>query len=164
MKIFNYIFLACGLLLASGCDYGDLNDNPNEPTEVPEILLLTGTMLADISINASHIQRISGMWSGQYKGEILLYESIYNYVIASEESNGSWGYLYNGIMAQNDIIQRAMADDNLIMGITKVIEAHAVGTAAANWGDIPYSQAVNLEFPDPIFDAQAQVFLSLIHI
>lgn len=157
MKKINYIIIAF-CIFWTGCNYGSLNDNPNEPTVVPETLLLTGTMLADVSINASHIQRISGMWSGQYKGEILLYESLYNYVIASEESNSSWGYLYNGILAQNDIIQAALPDDNLIQGITKIVEAHAVGTAASNWGDIPYSQASNVEFSDPAFDKQTEVF------
>ncbi|MEN8125984.1 MAG: SusD/RagB family nutrient-binding outer membrane lipoprotein [Bacteroidota bacterium] len=161
MKNIKYIILIFSIVF-SGCDYGDLNDNPNEPTDVPEILLLTGTMLADIEMNVSHIQRISGMWSGQYRGETLLYESLYNYVIASEESNSSWQYLYNGIIAQNNIIRNAMPDDNLIQGITKVVEAHAIGTAAANWGDIPFSQAVNVaDYPDPVFDNQKEIFNQL---
>ena len=157
MHKLKYILLLF-VFTVSSCDYGDLNDNPNEPTEVPEILLISGTMLADIAINNSHIQRISGMWSGQYKGEILLYESLYNYVIASEEANSSWSYLYNGILNQNNLIQAAFENDLLIQGITKVVEAHATGTAAANWGDIPYSQAANPDYADPVFDPQLNVF------
>jgi hypothetical protein len=143
-----------------GCEYDDLNDNPNAPTEVPELLVLTGTMLADISVNASHIQRISGMWSGQYKGLQNLYEGIYNYNISTEESNSSWEYVFNGIVAQNRVIREGLADDLLIVGITKVVEAHAVGSACANWGQIPYSESV-AGIDDPKFDTQAEVFAQL---
>lgn len=158
MKKIIYLFIAS--LLFTNCEYGDLNDNPNDPTEVPPRLLITGTMLADISINSSHIQRISGMWSGQYKGLQNVYGSIYNYNISTEESNSSWGYLYNGIIAQNKIIQEELADDKLIVGITKIVQAHAAGTAASNWGNIPFSEAV-LGIDDPKFDDQRDVFNQL---
>jgi hypothetical protein len=159
MRKIKYIVLSLVFIL-SGCDYGDLNENPNEPVQVPETLLLTGTMLANISVNSSHINRISGMWSGQYRGLQSLYQAIYNYNISTEESNSSWGYLYNGIIAQNDVIQKGLANDKLIIGITKIIEAHAVGTACSNWGKIPYSEAAK-GIDDPAFDPQANVFKQL---
>jgi len=148
-------------ILLSGCDYGDLNENPNEPTQVPELLVVTGTMLANIAVNTSHIQRISGMWSGQYKGEQNLYGNIHTYGISTEESNSSWGYLYNGILAQNDVIQQGLSDDLLIVGISKVIEAHAVGSACSNWGNIPYSEATTEGIDDPKYDTQTEVFAQL---
>jgi len=148
-------------ILLSGCEYGDLNENPNEPTQVPELLVVTGTMLANIAVNASHIQRISGMWSGQYKGEQNLYGNIHTYGISTEESNSSWGYLYNGILAQNDVIQEGLSDDLLIVGISKIIEAHAVGSACSNWGNIPYSEATTEGIDDPKYDTQTEVFAQL---
>lgn len=159
MKKIIYLFTVCSLLFTS-CEYGDLNDNPNDPIEVPANLLVKGTMLADIAINASHIQRISGMWSGQYRGFQSVYGNMYNYNISTEESNSSWAYLYNGIIAQNRIIQEKLASDKLIVGITKVIQAHAAGSAASNWGNIPYSEAV-LGIEDPVFDPQKEVFAQL---
>ncbi|MGK0211827.1 MAG: hypothetical protein ACI9D4_002164 [Polaribacter sp.] len=160
MKNIKYILLAFSIVL-SGCSYDDLNENPNETTEVPELLVFTGTMLADIAINASHIHRIAGMWTGQYKGEQNLYGNIHTYGISTEESNSSWGYLYNGIVAQNDVVQKGLASDLLIVGITKVIEAHAIGTASSNWGNIPYSEAVTEGIDDPKYDTQAEVFAQM---
>ncbi|MDC9721283.1 MAG: SusD/RagB family nutrient-binding outer membrane lipoprotein [Urechidicola sp.] len=160
MKKIKYIFIAFSIIF-TGCDYGDLNDNPNQPTDVPEILVLTGTMLADVAINASHIQRISGMWSGQYKGEQSLYGAIYGYEISTEESNSSWGYLYNGILTQNNVLREGLADDLLIVGITKIVEAHAVGTACSNWGNIPFSEAATEGIDDPVFDSQSLVYSQL---
>lgn len=160
MKKIKYIIVIFSIIF-SGCDYGDLNDNPNEPTQVPELLVLTGTMLADVAVNSSHINRIAGLWSGQYKGEQNLYGNIYTYGISTEESNASWGYLYNGIIAQNDVIQKGLSNDLLIVGITKVIEAHAVGTACSNWGNIPYSESATEGIDDPKFDTQMEVFSQL---
>jgi len=160
MKNIKYILLAFSIIL-SGCSYNDLNDNPNEPTEVPELLVLTGTMLANISVNASHINRIAGMWTGQYKGEQNLYGNIHTYGISTEESNSSWAYLYNGILTQNNVIRKGLSDDLLIIGITKVIEAHAIGTACSNWGNIPYSEAAKEGIDDPKFDTQVEVFAQL---
>lgn len=160
MKKIKYIVVIFSIIF-SGCDYGELNENPNEPTQVPELLVLTGTMLADIAVNSSHINRIAGLWTGQYKGEQNLYGNIYTYEISTEESNSSWGYLYNGIIAQNDVVQKGLADDLLIVGITKVIEAHAVGTASSNWGNIPYAEAATEGIDDPKYDSQTEIFSTL---
>ncbi len=160
MKKIKYIIVILSVIF-SGCDYGDLNENPNGPTNVPELLVFTGTLLADISVNSSHIQRISGLWSGQYRGEQNLYGAIYDYEISTAESNDSWEFLYNGILAQNRVVRGGLSDDLLIVGITKVVEAHAVGTACSNWGNVPYSEAATEGIDDPKYDTQAEVFAQM---
>ena len=74
------------LFLVLSCDssFEDLNNNQNSITTdevIPPSLLIKGTMLANVAINNSHLQRIAGMWTGQYRGEISLYLGIYNYVV-----------------------------------------------------------------------------------
>ncbi len=160
---FVFLFLSCE------DSFNDINYNPNDITTDEVIhpkLLVKGTMLADISINVSHLQRISGMWSGQYKGLIALYLGLYNYDFSSEESNSAWTYLYNGIIKQNREIAKYYANNTLdtegksITAITNIIEAHAVGTATSIWGDIPYSEAVS-DVSDPKFDKQSDVYAAL---
>lgn len=168
------LLLVTASIIFLSCDnsFEEINYNQNNlSTEVtiPANLLLKGTMLADISINSSHLQRISGMWSGQYKGEILLYDALQNYSISTEECNSAWGYLYNGILKQNSLIEASLNVESvprqlLIGGISKVVEAHAVGTATSIWGDIPYSEAItNQDNPqfDPKFDKQSDVYIAL---
>jgi hypothetical protein len=168
-KIFTAII---GAFLLFSCDqsFEDLNYNQNAITTEELIspqFLIKGTMLADISINESHIQRISGMWSGQYKGALSLYLGLYNYDISSEESNSSWTYLYNGILKQNReiskyyVINGMDAKGQLITAISKIIEANAVGTATSNWGDIPYSEAAIEGIDDPKFDKQSEVYVAI---
>lgn len=168
-KIYMGLFLAF-LLLSCDKSFEDLNRNPNAITTdelISPNLLIKGTMLANISMNMGHLQRISGMWSGQYRGEIALYLGLYNYDISSEESNSAWGYLYNGIIKQNREIARYYNENGidsegiLITAINRVIEAHAVGTATSLWGDIPYSEAIDETIEDPKFDSQVEIYNSL---
>lgn len=158
------------LLFSCDSSFEDLNYNHNSITTdevIPPSLLIKGTMLADIAINQSHLQRIAGMWTGQYRGEISLYLGIYNYDISSQESTSAWSYLYNGMLKQFSEINKYYAingmdtEGQLITGICKVLEAHAVGTATSIWGDIPYSEAVNPAISDPVFDKQSDVYSAL---
>ena len=65
--------------------------------------------------------------------------------------------MYHGIMTQNDIIQEN-SENELVKGIANVIEAHAIGSMASMFGDVPYSQ-VGIE-QNAAFDKQADVFQS----
>ena len=160
------------LFLVLSCDssFEDLNNNQNSITTdevIPPSLLIKGTMLANVAINNSHLQRIAGMWTGQYRGEISLYLGIYNYDISSSESNSAWTYLYNGMLKQFSEINKYYTingtdtEGQLIKGICKVLEANAVGTGTSIWGDIPYSQAVNPAISDPVFDRQSAIYSAL---
>ena len=159
------ILILIPLLIFTRCEsiLEDINVNPNEPTEAPAELLLIGAELANVTVQVSHLQRISGMWTGQYSGKLLLYKSLNEYNISTEETNSTWSYIYQGIVKQCRIMQTELANLPNYVGIAKILEAHAVGTAAEIWGDIPYSQAVdaNEAIEDPVFDSQAAVFASL---
>ncbi|WP_170063261.1 SusD/RagB family nutrient-binding outer membrane lipoprotein [Polaribacter porphyrae] len=170
----NKIIIGClciSLFFSCEKSFEDHNFNPNAVTTeeiIPADLLIKGTMLANISINLSHLQRISGMWSGQYRGEIANYLNLYNYSITASESNSAWQYLYNGILKQNREIAKYYdvngldAEGRLIIAISKMIEANAVGTATAIWGDIPYSDIdPNDVYHDPKFDKQTDVYAAL---
>lgn len=163
MKKIFLVFIA--LFMFTRCEniLEGVNDNPNNPIEAPADLLLIGAELADITVQVSHVQRISGMWTGQYKGLILLYGSLNNYNISSEETNSTWSYMYQGIVKQCRIMQEELTEFPIYVGIAKVLEAHAMGSAAELFGDIPYSEAVDPteEIQDPIFDDQADVFAAL---
>ena len=163
MKKILLIFIP--LLIFTRCEnlVEDINVNPNTPVSAPAELLLIGAELADITVQVSHLQRISGMWSGQYRGVTLLYGSLNNYNISTEETNSTWSYIYQGIVKQARLMQVELAEFPNYVGISKILEAHAVGTAAEIFGDIPYSQASDPEekIEDPVFDNQVAVFASL---
>lgn len=142
----------------------ELNENPNKitPSDVNPELFLTGAMLANSVAQGGHLNRIAGMWSGQLTGFTSLYSNIYGYSISTAESVSTWSRYYIGTVPNLRYIREQLPDDKLLHGITKVLEAHAMGTAASLFGDVPYTQISDSDIGDPEFDPQSSVFLDMI--
>ena len=150
-------------LLTTGCEVDKaINDNPNEITlaDVDSRLFLNGAQLANVIVQVSHINRICGMYSGQLIGFTSLYSNIYGYALSTVETNGEWNSAYTGVITNARHIQTAAADDKLLVGISKVIEANAIGTMALLTGDVPYSE-IGGEISDPKFDSQKAVLAAM---
>ncbi|MDN5201143.1 SusD/RagB family nutrient-binding outer membrane lipoprotein [Fulvivirgaceae bacterium BMA10] len=165
-NIIKSLFLITLMLFASCESIVDgINDNPNEltPTDVNAEFFLNGAMLANSVAQAGHLNRISGLWSGQLFGFTSLYSNIYGYSMSSAESVTTWSRIYIGVIPNVRNIRSIVPDDKLLVGISKVLEAHAVGTAASLFGNVPYSE-INTEVEDPKFDGQMAVFNSLISL
>lgn len=157
------LFLVAGLsILLSSCEklVEGINENPNNlvQEDIDARLLLTGAELANTVANAGHLNRISGMYSGQLIGFQSLYSNIYGYSLSAVESIQDWSRIYVGCIPNARAIREMVPDDKLMVGITKVMEAHAIGTAASLFGDVPYSEIDNPDIADPKFDSQVSVF------
>lgn len=169
MKNIKYLTLSLFLILSVGCEelVEGINDNPNEISSdsfEAGILLLKGIELANVSVQAGHQNRIGGMWSGQTRGLILLYRSLAEYNISAEETNGMWQNAYQGVVKQARLLRQQTATNpkaKQYSGITKVLEANALGTLASMFGDIPFSEIAKDEIADPKFDSQKFVFSQL---
>jgi hypothetical protein len=169
MKNFKYMLLSLLLVSSVSCEklVVGINDNPNEISSdnfEAGVLLLKGMELANISIQSGHQTRIGGMWSGQTKGLVLLYKSIYEYNISSEESNDIWQNTYQGVVKQARLMREHTSSSPKAAqysGIAKVLEANSIGTVASLFGDVPYSEISNDEIPYPKFDGQKSVFSAL---
>ena len=166
-KITYNLILSLSLIFIVSCEdlVEGINDNPNDiiVTDVEERLFLTGAQLANIQLNCGHLNRIGGMYSGQLIGYSSLYSNIYGFSLSTAEANDEWFELYVGILSNTRHIA-TNSSNQLLVGISKIIEGHAVGTGASLWGDIPYSEAGNPEISDPIFDSQIAVYASAISL
>ena len=151
-------------LLTTGCDVDKtINDNPNDITlaDVDPKLFLNGAQLANAIVQVSHINRICGMYSGQLIGYTSLYSNIYGYALSTVETNGEWNSAYIGVITNARHIQTSAPNDKLLVGISKVLEANAIGTLALLTGDVPYSEIGNSDISDPKFDSQKAVLAAL---
>lgn len=156
-----FVMVSLSILLTS-CEkmLEGINENPNNlvQADIEARLLLTGAQLANTVAQASHTNRIAAMYSGQLIGFQSLYSNIYGYSLSTAESDQIWSRIYVGCIPNARAIIDMVPDDKLMGGICKVMEAHAIGTAATVFGDVPYSEINNPEFPDPVFDGQISVF------
>lgn len=169
MKNIKYIILSLLIASSYSCEslVEGINDNPNNIASDSfdaGVLLLKGIELANVSIQSGHLTRIGGMWSGQTVGVTLLYKSIYEYNLSAEETNPHWENCYQGVVQQARTLREHTKNSPRAAqyaGITKVIEANALGTVASLYGDVPYSEISNVDIEDPKFDSQAEVFAQL---
>ncbi|HIO55963.1 MAG TPA: hypothetical protein EYN31_02845, partial [Candidatus Marinimicrobia bacterium] len=78
MKNLFSVSLVAILLVITSCEIpDDLNDNPNEITlsDIDARLFLNGAQLANTLVQCGHLNRISGMYSGQLTGFTSLYSN-----------------------------------------------------------------------------------------
>ncbi len=153
------LLLFIGLTSCEGLVEG-INDNPNDVLidDIEADLFLTGAMLANTGVQAGHLNRVGGMYSGQLIGITSLYSNIYGFSLSTAEAVGTWRNIYVGVIPNLRHIRDIAVDDNLLAGIAMVVEAHAVGTGASLFGDIPYAEVNNSEIDNPSFDSQVAVF------
>lgn len=164
MKKLKYISaLLLLILLSFSCNFYDgKNVDPDAPTVVNPDALLKGILLANIEVQLGQSQRIAGMWSGQYRGNILLYLAIHEYNLSAEESNNTWNLAYQSVVKQSRVMREGLKDDPFYQGVGKISEAHALGTLAALYGDIPFTEiAQDEKFPNPKFDKQSEAYAGI---
>ena len=152
------------LFVVSGCDMlipEDININPNTPSEAPEDLVLTGSMVGTILFNEGATTRRSGIWSGYFRGTDRQHEGFDNYLVEANDFTAIWNDIFinslrNAIISENKAIQNNRS--GIITGISKVIQAYGLGVATSLYGDIPFDQAGRIEFITPEFESQSIVY------
>lgn len=153
------------LLFVSSCESLNegVNDNPNDITieAIQAQSFLTGAQLGNIQVQVGHLQRISGLWTGQLLGFQSSYLSLSQYNITTAETNGTWNRAYQSVLSQLRTIQEKASSNPQLTAITWIMEAQTIGTMASIFGDIPYREAATLGISEPLFDPQLQVFADL---
>ncbi|MBL7734993.1 MAG: SusD/RagB family nutrient-binding outer membrane lipoprotein [Chitinophagaceae bacterium] len=135
--------------------------DPNNPTDVDVNLIFTGAQSNARAFDPpNRVGVIANMWAGYMTGIGRQYLGYQNYQYTSVETNGMTN-AYQGIYVQLKLaIEKfKLVNNQLGIGISQVIQAEVIGTATALYGDIPFSQAGDYaQFPNPVFDSQAQVY------
>ncbi len=148
-----FMFSSCENMLE------DINDNPNQLTldAVDPGLFMNGALLSNINVQLGYLSRTAGYYSNQMVGLELLDREryLYNVSYLSFDWDG-----YQTVISPIREIRKRTTDNPLYQGITKVVEAHLMGTYASLFGDIPFSEAVS-DTENPVFDDQIAVFAGL---
>ena len=166
-KIIYGLILAAVMFTTAGCKkYLDVNKDPNNPTEVPEDLLLP-PIITDLGVtvaggafsvqNTSGIALINAYWMQQLSLNQPLpqYES---YKFTTGDAEYTWGEMYINILQNlKRLKDYAAANENHSYGvIAKVLTAYTLGVTTDMWGDVPYSQA--FEGAKPVYDKQEDIY------
>tara|TARA_Y100001933_G_scaffold66533_1_gene66904 strand:- start:6625 stop:8022 length:1398 start_codon:yes stop_codon:yes gene_type:complete len=150
------VFISCDSLIPE-----DLNINPNSPSEAPEDLVLTGSMVGTILFNEGATTRRSGIWAGYFRGTDRQHEGFDNYLVESSDFTAIWNDIFINSLRNAIITEEKSVQNNrsgVITGISKVIQAYGLGVATSLYGDIPFDEAGKIEFITPTFEDQLNVY------
>ncbi len=140
-----------------------INTDPNNPQDATAITMLTGVELSNVVVQEGELARRAGMWSGYFSGQLFQYNSYQLYNVIANDYNDTWSQVFAATIKNCRLMTKKSFEVNnrRLAGVAQVLEAHAAGTAVALWGDIPYSQVYNENFPNPAFEPQARLYDSL---
>ena len=162
-KLIIYIYL---IFISFSCEnlVEDLNDDPNNPTDAPAELIFTGMQLANVTTQEGMTARLTAMWTSQIKGVDRQWGDFQAYNVGGSNFANMWDNIYYGTLRNSYLVLDKVEPQGLrvFSGIVKVTQAHCIGNATALWGDIPFSEAAQIEtFGTPVFDNQMDIYTNL---
>lgn len=148
-------------LLMTSCEITDVNINPNNPTEVPENVILPFTEESIARLMAGSGQVMAGIFVQYYEGIDNHPRQVQQYVVNEAlYVEWDWNDYYDGPMINiNKMIQVSKANGNhYYTGIGNTLMALCLGNVTSLWGDVPYSEAFNSGIKSPKFDSQKSIY------
>ncbi|GAA4346648.1 SusD/RagB family nutrient-binding outer membrane lipoprotein [Hymenobacter saemangeumensis] len=160
------------LLSASSCvdSLDDYNIDTKNPTKVPASTLFSnaernlGRTMASSSVNLNVFRLYVQYWAQTTYFD----ESIYDINTRAINTN-FWSALYRDVLrdlqeaktlASADILTSNKTKANQLAAI-EVLEVYTWMTLVDTFGDIPYSQALNIDTPQPKYDDDAAIYADL---
>ncbi len=158
------LFSAVFTLTACGNLVDGLNQDPNNPTSTSYQYILTGAEVGNIVLQTGETARKAGIFSGQLTGIDRQHLGFSEYGVTTSDFNTEWNNVYGDVVG-NILAAEAAANAEgvgaVTQGITQVIRAMALGTAASLWGAIPFDEAGQPDIENPVFEDQLAVYAKL---
>ena len=143
---------------------GDMLDsNPNKVDDVDQISvesLFVGSQVTMYGFMEGYVNRLVTMFMQQLGGQLYSHADDYNCAPLDWRLDNRWSDLYGtgGLVDLRTIQSRAQEQEKFVLlGIAQMWEALLFSTAADLWGDLPYSQAIDSRYPEPVFDSQKNI-------
>lgn len=162
MKKLIIIVTAMITLFGTGCKkFIDVNDNPNNPTDVQESLILAPVELA---ISTSLYGGYASVLSLHYTQAVCLNQTLPNdgtYFLVNAQMDGDWSNLYTTCLNNlKNLNAKAESKESYnYSAIAKILTAYSLGIGTDFWGDMPYSQALQgASVFTPLYDKQEDIY------
>jgi SusD/RagB-like outer membrane lipoprotein len=155
------IVLALALLGAACSDFlsgPGLTENPNNPTvstATQQLIAMQSNMATRLE---GQIARCAGIFTQQLIGsnnQQFSYCTQYGVTELDITGQMSGFYTGGGLVAMRNI---QASGDPVLAGIAKIWEGLAFGTATSVWGDLPYSETLDLSILTPRLDPQEDIY------
>jgi hypothetical protein len=159
MKKLSIIFLLF-LSFTSCKKFLDVNQTPNNPTDVPPTAILPATTVAMAFANGNDLNRATSALVQHIAGVANQTQQYDIYNLDGNFSN-QWNSEIYGRDLNNLqlLIDKYSTTSPAYSGIAKIEMAYVFSLATDIWGDVPYSQAAQgLKYQNPRFDKQEDIY------
>ena len=163
--------LVAVLLCAGACtkDFESTNTNPNVPEAVPATsLLLSGITSGIFGVVTERYGTVQsgqntiwdcGHWVQYYSG--IQFPDSDRYIVDPTGFIYVWGTYFNALQDVQTIINNRENGDNMVAA-AMVMRAFLYSQMVDLLGDIPYSQALNIDlYKQPVYDTQESIYKDL---
>jgi hypothetical protein len=162
--------LAAILLSACHKDLSSLNVNPKNPSSVPSYTLFTGAehalsnTMSSSNVNLNVFRLIEQQW------EETTYTDEANYNLKSRSiPDNLWNEFYSTILINLEQAKKVIPTDvkdaaqqKNEIAIADILEVYSYYYLVTTYGNIPYSQALDISKPFPKFDDAKTVYYDLL--
>lgn len=158
------VVLALAVLGAACSDFlsgPGLTENPNSPvvaTPQQQMIAMQAQMATRLE---GQIARCAGIFTQQLIGSNnQQFTYCTQYAVTELDISGQMSGFYTGggLVAMRNI---QASGDPLLAGIAKIWEGLAFGTATSVWGDLPYTESLDLSILTPRLDSQEDIYTAV---
>ena len=161
MKRLIYLFFLTGLAFSCSDLVDGINQDPNNPTSASYQYILTGAEVGNIIVQSGETARRAGIFCGYYTGIDRQHEGFSQYSLTTSDFNSLWYDVYVDTYRNALETERAAEEEGVggvTKGITQVLQAQVLGTAASLYGAIPFDDAGKIEVENPRYEEQLAVY------
>lgn len=159
--------LLTGLVMALGAcdDITEVNENPNAPTDVPADFLMAQSIQSGVrqTFGATLMLSHTAIWP-QQAVQIQYPDEEVGYVRPARMESYWTGYYAGSLSDVQTVIEKGIENNQPnVEGIGKIWRSWLFQIMTDLWGDIPYSQALNVdETASPSYDTQQAIYTDLL--
>lgn len=164
-KLIISIFILSATLI--GCSDLDINRDPDllDPNSAPLSAQLPAAISGLIGGEGASLAIIGGMWSQYWtqSNAANQYKDVDTYAIGTSDYNVIWNGMYDALGDIRNVKRRALAEENWnYFLIATTLEVQASQVLTDMYGDIPYTEANNINNLTPKFNTGIEVYDLLI--
>ena len=149
-------------ILASCNDYfEDVNTNKDDPQEVSYANILTGGITNVMDSYGEGFDRYAGTFTQHFAGNHATGVDMDQYNLESIDFEGFFTTMYSDAFIDLDMLITQASEDGAdhYVGIAKIVTALGLGYLTDVYGNIPWSEALNvLEETEPAYDSQEEIY------
>ena len=166
MKKFVKIFIAImGMLVVVSCDqtFEEINKSKNQPEIASVNVLLTGGIYAQLDNFGGRQEGYMEPFNQRMSGIFVSSSNMDQYILDNSTFSYFFTGLYSGPLNSYKAIIALGAEEQSwhYVGAAKVMTALALGTLTDLYGDIPWTEALDVDNAFPSYDSQESIYLEI---